>query len=91
MILAPKKNSDPEGTQHIFRSIHFLHEEKSGLLCRPRPTLFHDEFITRKPQKVKEKKKWAIFFFSCFARSDGKRDFLGHFLPTVFPRKCSLK
>ena len=85
MILAPKKNSDPEGTQHIFSSIHFLHEEKSVLLCRPRPKLFHDEFITRKPKKKKN------FFFSCFARSDGKRDSLGHFLPTVLPRKCSLK
>ena len=87
MILAKrKKKLDPEGTQHIFSSIHFLHEEKSVLLCRPRPTLFHDEFITRKPKKKKKN-----FFFSCFARSDGKRDFLGHFLPTVFPRKCSLK
>ena len=62
MILAPKKNSDPEGTQHIFSSIHFLHEEKSVLLCRPRPTLFHDEFITRKPQKVKEKKNGQFSF-----------------------------
>ena len=62
MILAPKKNSDPEGTQHIFSSIHFPHEEKSGLLCRPRPTLFHDEFITRKPQKVKEKKMGNFLF-----------------------------